>query len=241
MHGFRFLERTVISTQLWLHNIDYYNQVQTNNIIETFVQQAKRKNNNIQLYIVYDFELNLNLLFNCEIVWNNNSTFRLRTVEIIDFIEYLTPLIRIRKNPIISTIIARTESSTQHLLRAEIISIGEFRPFYLDNKHIWRYYKETKEAYRNHKFKYIHHFELFKSINYQVQKRFVISLNKFVYLEIIIVKQNYFIDIQQYYSGQNQLVIPTLETQEYTIYQPHQIDYFNTLEKITTEYYPQQH
>ena len=193
------------------------------------------------MYFVYDFELNLNLIFNSEIVWNNNNTFRLRKVEIIDYIEYLSPLLSIRKNCIIGTIIARTESSTQHLLQAEIISIGEFRPFYLDNKHIWRYYKETKEAYRNNRFKYFHYFDLFKSINYKVQKRVVTTLNKFVYLKIIIVKRNYFIDIEQYYSGQNQLTISTSATREYTIYQPHQIDHFNTLEKITTEYYPQQH
>ena len=241
VHGFKFLERSVISTQLWLHNIEYYQQLETNNIIKTYVNTTKRKNNNIQLYIVYDFQLQLNLIFNCEIEWNNNNTFRLRTVKIIDFIEYLSPLTRIRKNPIISTIVARTELSTQHLLHAEIISIGEFRPFYSENKNIWRYYKETQEAYRNHKFKYFHHFDLYKSINYQVQKRVVLTLNKFVYLEIIIVKQNYFVDIEQYYSGQNQLIISTLEREEYKINQPHQIDYFGTLEKITTEYYPQQY
>ena len=93
--------------------------------------------------------------------------------------------------------------------------------------------------YRNHKFKYIHQYDLYKSINYRVYKRFILSLNQFVFLEIIIVKPNYFIDILPFYSGQHQLILSQPQIHDYQILQPHQFDYFDTIEKIITKFYPQ--
>ena len=239
--GFNFLERSVISTQLWLHQIEYLRRYQTYKLIEIFENNSSHSSNNHQLFIVYDFELKLNLIFNSEIEWNNCQPFIIRTIKIIHYIDYLKPLTRITKRNIICTIIARKEFSTQHILATEIVSIGEFRPFYIENKNIWRYYKETKEAYRNHNFKYFHHYDLYKSINYHVQKRVILSLNQYIHLEIIIVKHNYFIDINQYYSGQNQFTITNTQQTNYQLQQPHQFDYFGTLEKVTTEFHPQQH
>ena len=241
LHGFNFLERSVISTQLWLHKIDFLSISETKKLIEIFENKIKYCTTNYQFFIVYDINLKLNLIFNSEIKWVDQQPFLIKSIQINNYIDYLIPLSKITKRNIISTIIARKDFSTQHILTAEIISIGEFRPFYLENKHIWRYYKETKEAYRNHKFKYFHHYDLFKSINYHVQQRVILSLSRFIYLEIIIVKDNYFVDINQYYSGQHQLTLSNTATEEFQIHQPHQIDYFGTLDKVTTEYFPQQH
>ena len=241
VNGFNFLERSVISTQLWLHKIDYLSAFQTKELIEIFETRNTNHTNNCQLFIVYDFELKLNLLFNSEIKWKNQRPFIIRTTKIIDYIHYLRPLTKITKRDIICTIIARKEFCTQHILATEIVSIGEFRPFYIEDNQIWRYYKETKEAYRNHNFKYFHHYDLYKSINYHVQKRFILSLNQFIQLEIIIVKDKYFIDISQYYSGQHQAIISNRGIPEFQLHQPHQIDYFRTLDKVTTEFHPQKH
>ena len=241
LYGFNFLERSVISTQLWLHKIDFLSVSETKKLIEIFENRINCCNTNYQFFIVYDSELKLNLIFNSEIKWVQQQPFLIKIIRINNYIEYLIPLTKITKRPIISTIIARKEFCTQHILAAEIVSIGEFRPFYIENKQIWRYYKETKEAYRNHKFKYFHHYELYKAINYRVQQRVILSLNRFIYLEIIIVKDNYFVDINQYYSGQHQLTLPSIAIEEFQIQQPHQIDYFGTLDKVTTEYFPQQH
>ena len=239
VNGFNFLERSVISTQLWLHRILYFTTYQTKKLIKIFENSSIYCTNNYQLFIVYDFDLKLNLLYNSEIQWKNRQPFIIRTIKIINYIEYLTPLTKITRQTIICTIIARKEFCTQHILASEVVSIGEFRPFYIENQQVWRYYKETKEVYRNQSFKYFHHYDLYKSINYNVQKRLILSLNQFIYLEIIIVKNNYFRDINRYYSGQYQNTIPSVEPSEFELQQPHQIDYFHTLDKITTEFYSQ--
>ena len=231
VNGFNFLERSVISTQLWLHQIEYLTTYQTEKLIDIFANKINHCEYNQQLYIVYDSDLKLNLIFNSEIKWINRQPFIIRTIKIINYIDYLAPLAKISKSYIICTIIARKGFSTQHLLEAEIVS----------NKQLWRYYKETKEAYRNHNFKYFHHFDLYKAINYHVQKRLILSLNQFIHLEIVIVKHNYFIDINQYYSGQHQFTLPNIESTEFQLYQPHQIDYFGTIDKIITKFYPQQY
>ena len=239
--GFRFLEGSVLSSQLHLHQIEFYTKTQTFNIIESFEKRTRKIRTNNQIFIVYDNQLKLNLIFNSNITWNDSQPFVIETIKIIDYIDYLLPLTRIIKTPIISTVIARTDINTQHILESEIVSIGEFRPIYFENKKFWRYYKETTEVYRNHKFKYIHQYDIFKSINYKVQKRFILSVNQFVYIEVIVVKPNYFIDIIPFYSGQYQLFLSQRTAPEYTTIQPHQFDYFNTLERIITKYYPQQH
>ena len=239
--GFNFLEGSVLSTQLTLHQIEYYTISETSNIIISFETNNKIPRINNQIFIVYDNKLKLNLIFNSTINWNNNQAFTIERVNIINYIDYLIPLTQVTKSTIISTIVARTNSHTQHILESEIVSIGEFRPIYFENKNFWRYYKETKELYRNHIFKHVHQYDLYKSINYRVHKRFILSLNQFVFLEIVIVKPNYFTDIIPFYSGQDQFIITKPIIQEYRIIQPHQFDYLDTLEKIITKYYPQSH
>ena len=127
-------------------------------------------------------------------------------MQIIDYIAYLKPLVLITHSHIIATIIARTTSNTRHLFNSEIVSISSFHPFYIDHPNIWRYYKEIQEVYRNSNFKFIHSFDISKSVNYAVRKRIILSLNEFVYLEIILVKQEYFDNIFQYYCKHNWLL-----------------------------------
>ena len=237
--GFSFLQRSVISTQLWLHKIQFYTIFETIEIIHNFESTENNNRINEQLFFVYDFETNLKVIFNSEITWNNIHPFIIKSVRIINYIDYLLPLTSITGRSIITTLIARATSDTQHILDSELVSIGEFRPFYWDHPHCWRYYKETRELYRNNNFKSIHNYNLFKSVNYKVQQRVVLSLNQFVYLEIILVKKRYFQDIVQYYSDHNQYLIHTSTFQHFNIPQPHQFDTIDTIDKIITEYHPQ--
>ena len=238
--GFKFLEHSVISTQLWLHRIRYYSINDTRHEIEFNYQSQHINKINNQILIVFDQETKLNIIFNIEINCKNTNYFNIKNVEVIDYITYLKPLVLITHHHIIATIIARATSNSQHLFDSEIVSISSFRPFYIDQQHIWRYYKEIHEIYRNNNFKFIQSFDISKSINYGVRKRIILSLNEFVYLEIILVKEKYFENIFQYYSGHNELLINTTGTPDYTIHQPHQIDHFNTLDIINTKFYPQE-
>ena len=59
-------------------------------------------------------------------------------------------------------------------------------------------------------------------------------------MELILVKENYFRDIIQYYSGHNQFLLAGTEGKQFDIHQPHQFDKFDTIDTIVTKYYPQQ-
>ena len=234
-----FRERSVVFNQLWLHNIQYYTESETKLQISQATRYQSDNNINQQIITYYDSDLGLTCNFNSSIYWNNNSTIQYQELQLIDYIQYLKPLYLITGQSIIATIVVRAKNSTQHLFNSEIVSIGEFRPFYNNQSNHWQYIKETKELLRNHTFKFFHQYDLYKSVNYQVRQRVVITLNSFVHLEIILVKQSFFQDIIQYYSQYNQYSINISNTTTANCDQPHQIDRFDSLEHIVTEYYTQ--
>ena len=234
-----FRERSVIFNQLWLHRIQYYTESETAIQIEQATRHQSNNSTNQQIITYYDSDLLLTCICNTSIHWNNNSVIQYQELQVIDYIQYLKPLVLITGQSIIATIVARAINSTQHLFNSEIVSIGEFRPFYNNQSNHWQYIKETKELSRNHNFKFFHQYDLYKSVNYQVRQRIVITLNQFVHLEIILVKQSYFEEIIQYYSHYNQYSINTSSPTTFNCDQPHQIDRFDSIEHIVTEYYTQ--
>ena len=235
-----FRERSVVSNQLWLHNIQHWSIAKTTTEISNIGNQQEIKdNNNDQIIIHYCWELKLTCISNGTIYWNNNKPIQFKQLSIIDYIKFLSPLAKVTSQSIISTIVARAKVNTQHLLNSEIVSIGEFRPFHNNNSKNWHYLKETKETYRNCQFRFFHTYDIYKSVNYQVQQRTIVTLNKYLRLEIILVKENYFNEIIQYYSEYNQSIINLSNTPISNFAQPHQIDRFDSLDHIVTEYYPQ--
>ena len=236
-----FRESAVLSSQLWLHNIEFCRLSITCEILNRYQKEYSMDNFNNQIIQFHNFDLDLNIIIKSESKWiNNNIFFDIKQLTVFDYIKYLSPLIEITKHSIISTIIARTKFTNYNLFESEIVSIGEFRPFHTNNNcRDWRYRKETQEIARNIEFQFFHYYDLFKAINYQVRQRIILQLSKLVFLEIVIVKENYFEDIKKYYSGQNQLLITPIDI-EFPINQPHQTDRFDTVEHIITEYYPQQ-
>ena len=236
-----FRESAVLSSQLWLHNIEFCKLSKAREILERYQKEDSKENFNNQIIQFYNFDLNLNIIIKSENKWINNKIFfDIKQLRVFDYITYLNPLIKITKDSIISTVIARNKFPNCNPIESEIVSIGEFRPFYTNNNcSDWRYHKETQEIYRNFEFQFYHYYDLFKAINYQVRQRIILQLSQLVFLEIVIVKENYFEDIKKYYSGQNQLLITPTDI-EFSIHQPHQTDRFDTVEHIITEYYPQQ-
>ena len=236
-----YRESTVLSSQLWLHNIEFCQLSNTIKKLNRYRQQRSEESFNNQIIQFHNFDLDLDIIIKSENKWINNSIFfDIKKLTIFDYITYLDPLIKITKHSIISTIVARTKFVNCNPFDSEIVSIGEFRSFYTNNNcRDWRYRKETQEIYRNIEFQFYHCYDLFKAINYQVRQRIILQLSQLVFLEIVIVKENYFEDIQKYYSEQNQLLIAPTDI-EYPINQPHQTDRFDTVEHIITEYYPQQ-
>ena len=209
--------------------------------MKQYYLRSPKDNFNNQVITYYNFDLQLNIIIKSENKWIDNKTFfHIKRLVVFDYIQYLLPLIKITSNLIISTIVARAEKDSPDLLYSEIISIGDFRPFYLDNNNgDWRYQKETQELNRGIEFQFYHNYDIFKAINYKVQQRVILQLSHFVYLEIIIIKRNYFHDIRKYYSSQNQLLLTPTDTDLNSV-QPHQIDRFDSVDHIITEYYPQQ-
>ena len=236
-----YRERAVLSTQLWLHNIEYFGLSKTTTILQQYYKYFSRKGINNQIISYFNFDLKLNILINTVIQWKNNKIyFDIHTLTIFDYIQYLIPITIITSQSIIATIIARDTTDTQRIFDFEIVSIGEFRTFYQDTitQH-WRYYKETQELHRGINFQFYHNYDLFKAINYRVEKRIILKLNHFVHLEIVCIKKNYFRDIDKYYSEYNQLLI-TASNASFNLNQPHQIDRFDSINHIITEYYPQE-
>ena len=236
-----YRERGVLSSQLWLHNIEIFGLAKTLQIVQQFHRYYTSKDINNQIISYFNFDLQLSIVIKTEVHWINNAiNFNIKTLRIFDYIEYLIPLIQVTGNSIIGTIIARETKINQELLDSEIVSIGEFRTFYQsrDNNH-WRYYKETQEIQRGIDFQFYHNYDLFKAINYQVKRRLVLKLSHFVHLEIVIIKQNYFKDIRDYYTQQNQLIHTKIQTKLHSN-PPHQTDRFDSVDHIITEYYPQQ-
>ena len=236
-----YRERAVLSSQLWLHNITFFGLSRTIKILQQYYQSFSRNEINNQIISYFNSDLKLNILIKSEIQWTNNKLhFDIKTLTILDYIQYINPLVRITSHSIIGTILARETTATRPLFDFEIISIGAFRTFYqdTDGKH-WRYYKETQEIQRGTNFQFFHNYDLFKAINYRVKKRIILTLNHFVHLEIVVIKKNYFEDINTYYSEYNQLLTTTRD-ESFTWYQPHQTDRFDSINHIITEYYPQQ-
>lgn len=225
--------RTVDSNQLWLHNIQYFDFSQSTQILTLYKRYNKNQSNNQQIIINYNEDNQLHLISNSDIYWYNNKGVQYRILKVIDFINYLKPLTNITKSTIITTIIARATSDAQHLFDREIVSIGEFRPIFIDHDKDFRYRKITQESYRNSNFQFFHNHDLFKSCNYCVQERTIITLNHFVKLEIVVVKKHYFEDIIRDYQ-QNPFI------QRIAIQQPHLFDRFDRIDYVTTKYYPQQ-
>ena len=237
-----YREKAVLSSQLWLHNIEFFGLSKTKRILYQYYKQCSRKEINNQIISYFNFDLQLNILINSKVYWINNKLyFDIQTLTIVDYIQYLTPLIKVTSLSIIGTIIAReTTTNTREILDFEIVSIGAFRTFYQDrNRQHWRYYKETQEIQRGINFQFYHNYDLFKAINYRVEKRIILKLNHFVHLEIVVIKKNYFKDISEYYSEYNQLLITTRD-ESFNLNQPHQTDRFDSINHIITEYYPQQ-
>ena len=197
-----YREKAVLSSQLWLHNIEFLGITETKHTLKQYYQSISGTEINNHIISYFNFDLKLNILIKSEIHWINNTLyFDIKTLRIIDYIEYLTPLAKITSHSIIATIIAREVTNTHELLEFEIVSIGEFRTFYQDkNSTHWRYYKETQEIQRGIKFQFYHNYDLFKAINYRVERRIVLNLNHFVHLEIVIIKKHYCRDISEYYS-----------------------------------------
>ena len=236
-----YRESAVLSSQLWLHNIEFYGISKTLKIIHQYNQYYLRKELNNQIIFYFNFDLHLQIVINSEIHWRNNKVlYHIKTLTVFDYIQYLHPLIQVTGQSIIVTIVARERENKTELLDSEIVSIGEFRTFYQDsNTGHWRYYKETQEIQRGINFQFYHNYELFKAVNYKVKKRAVLKFNHFIHLEVIIIKKNYFADIREYYSRYNQLIIqPTTSALHRS--QPHQTDRFDSIAHIITEYYPQQ-
>ena len=236
-----YRESAVLSSQLWLHNIEFFELSKTVEIIHQYNQHYSRQELNNQVIFYFNFDLQLQIAINSEIHWRNNQVFyQIKTLTVFDYIQYLYPLIKVTGQSIIATIIARERNNKAELLGSEIVSIEEFRTFYQDrNRRYWRYYKETQEIQRGINFEFYHNYDLFKAINYKVKKRTILKLNHFIHLEIVIVKRNYFKDIREYYSRYNQLVITHTNSDWYG-YQPHQTDRFDSVEHIITEYHHQQ-
>ena len=236
-----YRESAVLSSQLWLHNIEFFGLSRTIEILQQYNKHYSRKTINNQIISYFNFDLQLSIVINSEIQWIHNKLFcNIKTLTIFDHIQYLTPLGQVTKHSIIQTIIAREKTEQQVLLDLEIVSIGEFRSFYQDKStEHWRYYKETQEIQRGINFQFYHNYDLFKAINYRVERRIVLKLNHFIHLEIVVIKKNYFRDISEYYSEYNQLLIPSTET-TFNWNQPHQTDRFDSINHIITEYYPQQ-
>ena len=235
-----FRERSVVSNQLWLHNIQHWSiEETTRQIANTRQHQQRTENNNDQILIQYCWDLKLTCISNCTISWVHNKAIQYKQLLIIDYIKYLSPLAIATSQSIISTVVARAKGNTQHILNSEIVSIGEFRSFHNNQSDHWHYLKETKESYRNRQFRFFHTYDIYKSVNYQVRQRIVINLNKYLHLEIILVKQNYFNEIVQYYSQYNQSIINLSNTPISQFEQPHQIARFDSLDHIVTEYYQQ--
>ena len=107
-----------------------------------------------------------------------------------------------------------------------------FNRFMQASKSDWWYQKFIQEAYRAVGFEYYHYSELFKAVNYKVQKRIILSLSEFLRLEVILTKLNYFRNIDYYYT--RRLLNLNIEYPK-----PHTIDKFITLPHIVTEYFPQ--
>ena len=236
-----YRESAVLSSQLWLHNIEFFSESETLDIIQQYKQYYSKGELNNQIIIYFNFDLQLQIVINSEIKWTNTELFyQIKTLTVFDYIQYLHPLIQVTGQSIITTIIAREGKDKAELLQSEIVSIGEFRAFYQDNNtQHWRYYKETQEIQRGIHFQFYHNYDLFKAINYKVAKRSILKLNHFIHLEIVIIKKNYFKDIREYYSRYNQLII-TPTTSDIHRDQPHQTDRFDSIDHIITEYYPQQ-
>ena len=212
-----YRESAVLSNQLWLHNIQFYQLHDTYQILKQYQARYSKDNFNNQVITYYNFDLQLNIIIKSENKWiDNNIFFDIKRLSVFNYIQYLIPLIKITSNSIISYYC------------------------YLDNNcRDWRYQKETQELYRGIEFQFYHNYDIFKAINYKVQQRVILQLSQFVYLEIVIIKQKYFQDIRGYYSGQNQLLITSTGT-DFDLDQPHQIDRFDSVDHIITEYYPQQ-
>ena len=236
-----YRESAVLSNQLWLHNIKFCQLHDTYELLEQYQLRQQKANFNNQIITYYNFDLQLNIIIKSENKWiDNNIFFDIKRLTVFNYVQYLIPLIKITSKSIISTIVARVEKNSPELLGAEIISVGEFRQFYLDNNCCdWRYQKETQELYRWIEFQFYHNYDIFKAVNYKVQQRVILQLSQFVYLEIVIIKQKYFQDIREYYLGQNQLLTTSIVA-EFDLDQPHQIDRFDSVDHIITEYYPQQ-
>ena len=235
-----YRERAVLSSQLWLHNITFFGLSRTIKTIQQYYQYFARNEINNQIISYFNCDLKLSILIKSEIQWINKLHFDIKTLTILDYIQYIKPLIRVTSHSIIGTILARETTDTRALFACEIISIGEFRTFYQDrNNQHWRYYKETQEIQRGINFQFYHNYDLFKAINYRVEKRIILTLSHFVHLEIVVIKKNYFEDINTYYSEYNQLLITTRD-ESLNWYQPHQTDRFDSINHIITEYYPQQ-
>ena len=236
-----YRERAVLSSQLWLHNIEFVGLTKTSKIIHQFNQDHSIKDINNQIIQYFNFDLQLSIVINTEVQWRNNELkFNIQTLRIFDYIKYLTPLVQVTGHSIIGTIIACETTIDQEIFDAEIVSIGEFRTFYqgIDSEE-WRYYKETYEIQRGIDFQFYHNYDLFKAINYRVQRRLILKLSHFVHLEIVIVKKNYFKDISDYYTKYNQLINTNTSTRLHSN-PPHQTDRFDSVDHIITEYYPQQ-
>ena len=236
-----YRERAVLSGQLWLHNIESFGLNKTLKIVQQFHRYYSRKDINNQIILYYNFDLQLSIVIKTEVHWINNAlNFHIKTKRIFDYIQYLTPLIQVTGHSIVATIIAREATINQEILESEIVSIGEFRTFYQEKDNTnWRYYKETQEIHRGIDFQFYHNYDLFKAINYKVKRRLVLKLSHFVFLEIVIIKKNYFKDISDYYSEQNQLINTNAQVKLHS-QPPHQTDRFDTVDHIITEYYPQQ-
>ena len=116
--SYLFRERSVNSNQLWLHNIEYKTLEETTSEIKKYQSQNKEYQLEETLVFYYDFDIQLNILCNCEINWTNTSPlFAFKTVQVIGYIKYLKPLLTITGKDIITTIIAREQTTTQHIFR----------------------------------------------------------------------------------------------------------------------------
>ena len=153
---------------MWLHNIEYKTLEETTSEIRKYQNKDKEYQLEKALVFYYDFDIQLNILCNCETNWTNTeSVIKFRAVHVIDYINYLHPSITITGKDIITTIIAREQTTTQHILDTEIVSVGEFHPFYTGHqKRDWSYVKEIQELHRAKDFSLYHNYDISKSVNY---------------------------------------------------------------------------
>ena len=234
-----YRERNVHSDQLWLHNIVFYNTIHTFSIIELFYIEEEDWYYTYftnTLEISFNSDLNLRTIRHASLDITNFGIFNNSySLIVINYIDYIRPLLSITSQKLIATVVARLDYSELSILKADIVSISEFRKLYTTrNNRYWWYQKILTEQYRAKGFEHYHKDEIFKAINYKQTKRVVLALDNYVYLEIIIVKINYFRDIDRYYNQQ-------IRQPNTALVKPHTWDRLDSVEDIITEFYIQQH